>query len=242
MTEPAERSRVAVAGLGILFFALVAWLVVSWWGAPVAPPGGRSAGPHATEHSAQPMAATGANPRDQTAGRVTAEPSAAVTEGDEPPSYRNALGGLRGRLVWRGSRAPVVDTEVAVVEVWLDSFAGGLNDYHGSETREPALFRARTRTDLDGRFVLPGLHSRATLVLAIGLQTPAAAVRFIDQMPAPRETVDLGEVELRERGGVDGRVLDPDGKPVADKLDLIGRMGGEDYVTTRDRFTIERPD
>ena len=37
-------------------------------------------------------------------------------------------------------------------------------------------------------------------------------------------------------------VLGPDGKPAADKLDLIGRMGGEDYVTTRDRFTIERPD
>lgn len=37
-------------------------------------------------------------------------------------------------------------------------------------------------------------------------------------------------------------VLGADGKPAADKLDLIGRMGGEDYVTTRDRFTIERPD
>ncbi len=37
-------------------------------------------------------------------------------------------------------------------------------------------------------------------------------------------------------------VLDLKGMPNADKLDLIGRMGGEDYVTTRDRFTIERPD
>lgn len=38
------------------------------------------------------------------------------------------------------------------------------------------------------------------------------------------------------------RVLGADGRPDAGKLDLIGRLGGEDYTTTRERFTIERPD
>lgn len=33
-----------------------------------------------------------------------------------------------------------------------------------------------------------------------------------------------------------------DGKPDSSKLDLIGRMGGEDFVTTRDVFTVKRPD
>jgi flavin reductase (DIM6/NTAB) family NADH-FMN oxidoreductase RutF len=37
-------------------------------------------------------------------------------------------------------------------------------------------------------------------------------------------------------------VLGPDGRPDARKLDLIGRLGGEDYATTREIFTIERPD
>ncbi|MBE35003.1 MAG: flavin reductase [Opitutaceae bacterium] len=37
-------------------------------------------------------------------------------------------------------------------------------------------------------------------------------------------------------------VFGDDGKPDSTKLDLIGRMGGEDYTTTRDTFTIERPD
>lgn len=37
-------------------------------------------------------------------------------------------------------------------------------------------------------------------------------------------------------------VLGADGRPDARKLDLIGRLGGEDYTTTRDIFTIERPD
>ena len=37
-------------------------------------------------------------------------------------------------------------------------------------------------------------------------------------------------------------VLGADGLPDARKLDLVGRLGGEDYTTTREIFTIERPD
>ena len=37
-------------------------------------------------------------------------------------------------------------------------------------------------------------------------------------------------------------VLGADGKPDLGKLDLIGRLGGEAYTTTRDTFSIERPD
>ena len=41
---------------------------------------------------------------------------------------------------------------------------------------------------------------------------------------------------------VSDEVLGEDGKPDAHKLDLIGRLGGEAYTTTRDTFSIERPD
>jgi flavin reductase (DIM6/NTAB) family NADH-FMN oxidoreductase RutF len=37
-------------------------------------------------------------------------------------------------------------------------------------------------------------------------------------------------------------VLASDGKPDATKLNLIGRLGGEDYTTTQGIFTIPRPD
>lgn len=37
-------------------------------------------------------------------------------------------------------------------------------------------------------------------------------------------------------------LLDANGRPDTSRLDLIGRAGGDDYVTTRDRFTLERPD
>lgn len=41
---------------------------------------------------------------------------------------------------------------------------------------------------------------------------------------------------------VDEAVLGPDGKPDAGKLDLIGRLGGESYTRTTERFAIKRPD
>ena len=37
-------------------------------------------------------------------------------------------------------------------------------------------------------------------------------------------------------------VLGADGEIDAAKLDTIGRLGGNDYVTTRDRFSVKRPD
>ena len=37
-------------------------------------------------------------------------------------------------------------------------------------------------------------------------------------------------------------VVGPDGKPDSAKLDLIARMGGENYATSREVFTIKRPD
>jgi flavin reductase (DIM6/NTAB) family NADH-FMN oxidoreductase RutF len=37
-------------------------------------------------------------------------------------------------------------------------------------------------------------------------------------------------------------VLGPDGKVDPALLDTVGRLGGEHYVTTRDRFTLKRPD
>jgi len=41
---------------------------------------------------------------------------------------------------------------------------------------------------------------------------------------------------------VDDAVLGADGQPDARKLDLVGRLGGEDYTTTRDTFSMVRPD
>lgn len=41
---------------------------------------------------------------------------------------------------------------------------------------------------------------------------------------------------------VDDAVLGGDGFPDAGKLDLVGRLGGDDYARTSDRFGLKRPD
>ena len=41
---------------------------------------------------------------------------------------------------------------------------------------------------------------------------------------------------------VSDAVLGADGRPDSAKLDLIGRLGGEGYTRTRERFDLERPD
>jgi len=40
---------------------------------------------------------------------------------------------------------------------------------------------------------------------------------------------------------VAAEVLLPDGTPDAGKIDLVGRLGGEDYSTIRDRFVLAKP-
>jgi flavin reductase (DIM6/NTAB) family NADH-FMN oxidoreductase RutF len=37
-------------------------------------------------------------------------------------------------------------------------------------------------------------------------------------------------------------VIGPGGLPDAARLDLVGRLGGEDYTTTRETFNLVRPD
>jgi flavin reductase (DIM6/NTAB) family NADH-FMN oxidoreductase RutF len=36
-------------------------------------------------------------------------------------------------------------------------------------------------------------------------------------------------------------VIGANGYPDPDRLDLVGRMGGTEYLRTRDRFSIDRP-
>lgn len=64
-----------------------------------------------------------------------------------------------------------------------------------------------------------------------------------------RQIVDLGEEDMPTNSLVIARVtrihVDDDAldglRPVPERLDLVGRMGGDDWCTTRDRFELPRP-
>lgn len=93
---------------------------------------------------------------------------------------------------------------------------------------------------------------------AFGIEpAPSATVRppRVAEAPASfecrvRQIVGVGEGAMAAhvvicdilRLHVRDEILDAKGAIDATKLDTIGRLGGEDYATTRDRFQLERPD
>jgi flavin reductase (DIM6/NTAB) family NADH-FMN oxidoreductase RutF len=63
--------------------------------------------------------------------------------------------------------------------------------------------------------------------------------RFVHVGEGPlAANVVFGRIEVVH---VDDAVLGPNGKPDPGKLDLIGRMGGETFARTRERFDLKRP-
>jgi flavin reductase (DIM6/NTAB) family NADH-FMN oxidoreductase RutF len=75
-------------------------------------------------------------------------------------------------------------------------------------------------------------------------ETPVAYECVLDRI------VHIGEGSLAANvvfgrilaGHVRDDVIGPGGLPDSAKLDLVGRLGGEDYATTRETFNLVRPD
>ena len=57
------------------------------------------------------------------------------------------------------------------------------------------------------------------------------------------EPIDMAAMDEFELGKmhVGDALFDEQGDFDADRMTTIGRMGGEDYVRTRDRFSLPRP-
>ena len=86
----------------------------------------------------------------------------------------------------------------------------------------------------------PSTHVRPPRVAA----SPAAFECKLDRIVRIGEGPGAGNVVFGRilAMHVDPTVLDADGLPNADKLDLVGRMGREDYSRTTGQFSIKRPD
>lgn len=86
----------------------------------------------------------------------------------------------------------------------------------------------------------PSTHVRPPRVAA----SPAAFECKLDRIVRIGEGPGAGNVVFGRilAMHVDPTVLDADGLPNAAKLDLVGRMGREDYSRTTGQFSIKRPD
>jgi flavin reductase (DIM6/NTAB) family NADH-FMN oxidoreductase RutF len=86
----------------------------------------------------------------------------------------------------------------------------------------------------------PSHRVRPPRVAAAPVAFECTLDRFVQIGEGPlAANVVFGRIEFLH---VAEAALGADGKPDAEKLDLIGRLGGESYARTTDRFSLPRPD
>ncbi|HND63039.1 MAG TPA: flavin reductase family protein [Opitutaceae bacterium] len=86
----------------------------------------------------------------------------------------------------------------------------------------------------------PSTHVRPPRVAAAPVAFECRLDRFVHVGEGPlAANVVFGRILAAH---VRDDVLGANGKPDTAKLDLVGRLGGEDYTTTRGRFSLVRPD
>jgi len=86
----------------------------------------------------------------------------------------------------------------------------------------------------------PSARVRPPRVAAAPVAFECTLDRFVHIGEGPlAANVVFGRIQLAH---VADAVLGADGKPDPGKLDLIGRMGGESYTRTTERFDVTRPD
>jgi flavin reductase (DIM6/NTAB) family NADH-FMN oxidoreductase RutF len=86
---------------------------------------------------------------------------------------------------------------------------------------------------------LPSERVRPPRVAAAPVAFECTLDRFVHIGEGPlAANVVFGRIEVAH---VDAAAIAPGGKPDPAKLDLIGRMGGETFARTRERFDLKRP-
>lgn len=143
---------------------------------------------------------------------VAGDPTEAASA--EPESYRRALGVLIGRIVEAGGE-PAPDLPLELYGLGLSDLTPDIVSMFQGPPPAVRTLRGRASTDDEGRFRFEGLFPAAIHALGIDLRGPRTTVRFVDHMPNPGETVDLGDLPLEPFTALTGIVLDFKGEPVA---------------------------
>lgn len=151
-----------------------------------------------------------------TAGERKTVESKVVETSDHrlPDRYRRALGGLIGRVVEADGVTPVPDLQVDLYGVRTHDILVDLGSLFTRSEQSVKTLRGGTRTDGEGRFQLEGLFPDGIHFLGIDLRGPRTTMRFVDRMPNPGRTVDLGDVALEPFVSLTGMVVDEDDRPV----------------------------
>lgn len=163
--------------------------------------------------SAAPRPSAGATPVRIETPAADEIPSAEVTF-DPPASFRNSLGGLRGRLLQADS-SPVSLQDVALLELTPGEMISDLARAFDGEGRPPRFEIARSRTAEDGSFLFEGAHPRGLHAIGVDLGGPCAALRIVEIPVSTGEITSLGDLYLPPAIRLIGRVVNEEGQPIA---------------------------
>jgi RNA polymerase sigma-70 factor (ECF subfamily) len=158
-------------------------------------------------------------PRTRVADATAAAsaPSSAVAA-----AAAKADAGFRGRLL-RQNGAPAAGEAVR--------FAGveGLSLFADAGKDGVKIARGTATTAADGTFTVTGLMPNAFYAATLADGGKDQTLRMVPVAPGPDEVADLGDLRLVEKAAVTGRVVDPEGAPVAGAevlcLDLPAAIG-----------------
>lgn len=130
-----------------------------------------------------------------------------------PATYREALGGMKGRLVaWDGM--PVPGEDVTLHSFCMEDLLPEQSLQIPMHEYAPEITSEVARTEEDGTFLFTEIHPYALRLLTVDTMSGQNAVRFVDAQPEPGLIVDIGDVMLEKGCTLHGTVLDDAGNPV----------------------------
>ncbi len=155
----------------------------------------------------------GAEDADTAREPVAPENVPALDPDAMPESYKKALGLIRGRIVESdGPPVPEIRVEffsISALEILRDGAS-----FMGDDPPKFEFKTGATETAEDGTFSFEAVYPRAIHMLGIDPQGSRSTTRFVDNVPGPGETVDLGDIVLAPYAVLFGVVKDEQGDPV----------------------------
>ncbi|MEZ5967226.1 MAG: carboxypeptidase-like regulatory domain-containing protein [Planctomycetota bacterium] len=133
----------------------------------------------------------------------------------DDPEIRAALAKFVGRVVSFDGK-PAADVAVRFYRIdpliallpERDALSEPITDFDGGVA-------GQATTAADGRFEVAGMWPRSMYMVKADADGPNAALKLADCTPGPAETVDLGDIVLKNGGTLTGKVVDESGDPIA---------------------------
>lgn len=210
-----RHGKLVLLLLVVVALAVGGWLVFGSGGGSGAGSGGSTA--YEPEASASiavspSMSATTDAVESSSLLRTTVETAEADPIDD--PEIRAALAKFVGRVIdfegkpvaERVVRFFRIDPQIALLPE-RDMLSAPIADF-------PDLVAGEATTASDGRFELAAVWPRSIYLIKADADGPNPTILLADRTPGPAETVDLGDITLKNGAIVTGRVVDESGDPV----------------------------